>query len=61
MNSGTDLIQFIFALHDDLEQHPEDWENNDLHTYLGALACFLGDAQGNYRNMREDVDADVPS
>jgi hypothetical protein len=61
INSRGDLIQFIHALQDDLEQHPERWENNDLHTYLGALARFLGDADGYYRNMKKDVEADLPS
>jgi hypothetical protein len=40
MNTRSDLIQFIYALQDDLKQHPENWENCDLHTYLGALARF---------------------
>ena len=61
MNSRSDLIQFIYALQNDLKRHPENWENSDLHTYLGALARFLGDAHGYYRNMGEDVDADLPS
>lgn len=61
INSRNDLVQFIFALEDDLKEHPENWENRDLGTYLGAFARFLGDANGYYRNMNEDVDADVPS
>ena len=61
MDSRSDLVQFIYALQNDLKQHPENWENNDLHTFLGALAAFLGDADGFYRNMKVDVDADLPS
>lgn len=61
MNSRSDLVRFIHALQDELEQHPERWENLDLHTYLGALARFLGDADGYYRNAQIDVDSDVPS
>jgi hypothetical protein len=61
MDSRSDLVQFIYALQEDLIKHPENWENGDLHTYLGALAAFLGDAHGYYRNRKEDVDADVPS
>jgi hypothetical protein len=61
MNSRGDLVQFIHALQDELEQHPEEWENQDLHTFLGALARFLNDAHGYYRNAKVDVDADVPS
>lgn len=61
MNSRTDLVQFIYALQDDLKQHPEAWDNKDLYTYLGSLAAFLNDAHGYYRNQKLDVDADVPS
>jgi hypothetical protein len=61
MESRSDLIRFIYALQEDLNQHTEEWENNDLHSYLGALAAFLGDAGGYYRNRKEDVDADLPS
>ena len=61
MDSRSDLVQFIYALQNDLNQHPENWENSDLQTYLGALAAFLADADGYYRNKKVDVDADVPS
>ena len=61
MNSRADLVRFVHALQDDLEKHPENWENHDLHTYLGALARFLRDAHGYYRNEKLDVNADVPS
>ena len=61
MNSRNDMIRFIYSLQDDLKAHPEQWENRDLDTYLGALAAFLGDADGYYRNAKADVDADVPS
>jgi hypothetical protein len=61
MNSRRDLVHFIYALQDDLEQHPEAWENQDLHTFLGAFARFLDDAHGYYRNAKLELDADVPS
>lgn len=61
MNSRSDLVQFIYALQDELRQHPERWENVDLHTYLGALAAFLNDVHGYYRNAKLDVDAEVAS
>jgi hypothetical protein len=61
MNSRADLAGFIYALQNDLEQHPENWDNKDLHTYLGALAAFLNDADGYYLNAKISVDADMPS
>ena len=61
MNSRGDLARFIYALQDDLENHPENWENQDLHTFLGAVARFLNDAHGYYQNEKLDFDADVHS
>lgn len=61
MNTRDDLVQFIYALQDQIKEHPESWDNKDLHTYLGALAAFLNDAHGYYRNAKLNVDADVPS
>jgi len=61
MNSRSDLVQYIYALQDDVKGNPKGWENADLHTYLGALAAFLNDAHGYYRNAKLDVNADEPS
>lgn len=61
IDTRKDLVQYVYALQDDLAEHPEKWENIDLHTFLGALAAFLGDAHGYYPNRKEDFDADLPS
>jgi hypothetical protein len=61
MNSRDNLVRFIYALQNQLKENPKIWENVDLHTYLGALAAFLGDAHGYYRNAKIPVDADAPS
>lgn len=59
--SRSDFVQFIHALLDNLEQHPEVWENRDLRSYMDALAAFLNDAEGYYRNAKLGVSADTPS
>lgn len=61
MNSRHDLARFIYALQDELEHCSTVWENRDLHTFLGALARFVNDADGYYLNRKEDMDADAPS
>ncbi|WP_459554832.1 DUF7660 family protein [Lacunimicrobium album] len=61
MNSRSDLVRFVYALQDELDHHPELWENRDLSTFLGAFARFLNDADGYYINAKEDVNADIPS
>jgi hypothetical protein len=61
MTSRSDLSRFIYALQDDLRDHPKEWDNRDLGTYLRALAAFLNSAHFYYRNVNENVDADAPS
>ena len=61
MNSRSDFARFVYALQDDLDHHPELWENKDLHDFLGALARFVKDAHGYYLGANEEIDADVPS
>jgi len=39
----------------------KDWEHLDLHSYLGAIAAFLNDADGYYKNVKIDALADTPS
>jgi len=61
INSREDLVEFIYGLLNELEQHPGAWANNDLSSFLHGLAGFLRDAGGYYRNFKRNVDANVPS
>jgi hypothetical protein len=50
IGSKADLVKFIEALAGDLQAHPEGWENASLERYLNALASWLEDSDGYYRN-----------
>jgi len=50
IQSKEDLVRFIEALAGDLRAHPENWENDSLDRYLTALASWLTDSDGYYRN-----------
>lgn len=49
--SREDLVAFVQALRRDLETNPGEWENPNLASYLGALAGWIGDMHGYYRNQ----------
>ena len=51
VQSRADLAAFIEALRKDLESHPDDWENSDLSRYLEAMAGWVQDMDGYYRNV----------
>jgi hypothetical protein len=50
VTSREELAQFVLALRTDLAEHPDEWENVTLDRYLEALAAYIADAPGWYRN-----------
>jgi hypothetical protein len=44
------LAHFVRGLVEDLNEHPERWENADLGDYLEAMAAWLEDMDGYYAN-----------
>lgn len=55
IQNKADLIAFIDALSHDLETDPARWENVTLERYLFALARWLEDCEGYYRNQNRVV------
>jgi hypothetical protein len=51
VGSKDDLIAFVRALVDDHKTRPSAWENSTLDQYLSALASWLEDSEGYYRNQ----------
>jgi hypothetical protein len=51
VRTRNDLVQFIHTLLMDLQEHSEDWENPDLERYLGALAAWIDDMDGYFKNQ----------
>jgi hypothetical protein len=51
VKSKQDLAKFIELLRDDLRDHPEEWENITLDSFLGALASYLEGMDNIYANI----------
>jgi hypothetical protein len=54
IETKADLVAFIEALTRDLTTNPNEWENATLERYLTALASWLEDSDGYYRNRGMD-------
>ena len=52
VTSREDVAGVLLALATHYENHPDEWENADLGSYLQAMAAWLRDADGSYRNVR---------
>jgi hypothetical protein len=61
VRSRDDLIDHIFRLLDDHDAIGGQWENKDIYTFLQAMAAWLKDCEGYYRNTGPSVDARLPS
>ena len=53
IRSREDFVAFVRALECDLRTKPSEWENRDLPEYLEALAAWVEDMEGYYRNSGE--------
>jgi hypothetical protein len=51
--SKEDLADFIEALRDDFLKDPSAWENHTVDRYLDAMAAWVRDMDGYYKNARE--------
>jgi hypothetical protein len=61
IQSRQQLIDHLFRLMDDFDAAGDEWENRDVYTYLQAMAAWLADCDGYYRNAGLGVDVDQPS
>jgi hypothetical protein len=61
ITSRDEFSEFIRAVLRDWEQSGASWENGDLCSYLEAMAAWLAEPAGYYRNFAPEVNPDVPS
>lgn len=54
IETKADLVAFIQALGRDLKTNSKEWENATLARYLTALASWVEDSDGYYRNHGMD-------
>ncbi len=59
VKTRDELISHIFRLLDDNDAVA--WENETAYQFLQALAAWLNDCDGYYRNQMTDVDTERPS
>jgi hypothetical protein len=50
INSREDFVSFVYLLSQDFRENPKSWENDDIGTYLEALAAWVEDMDGYYLN-----------
>ncbi len=55
IQSREDLIALVHDLIHDLRENPNDWENRELESFLEAMARWIGDMDGYYKNRGEPV------
>ncbi|MGH8071837.1 MAG: DUF7660 family protein [Candidatus Entotheonellia bacterium] len=53
IQTREDLVLFVHHLIRDLRTSPEQWENTSLEAYLAAIAAWVQDMDGYYRNRGE--------
>jgi len=51
VQTRTDLAAFVHALREDLRLSEDDWENPTLDRYLEALAAWIHDMPGYFKNQ----------
>ena len=50
VTSREDFVAFVYALIDDYHKSSANWENNDLESYLDAVAAWTEDSDGYFMN-----------
>ena len=53
IETKDDLREFIIQLRDCLLENPQDWENDDLPSFLEAMAAWLSDMDDYFRNTAQ--------
>ena len=55
IETHKDLSVFVKELSREYESGPTSWENDDLRSFLGALAAWIDDMEGYYINQNQPV------
>lgn len=53
-----ELVTHIYRM---LEGDPSGWENTTAQSFLQALAAWLNDCRGYYKNINSPVDVETPT
>jgi hypothetical protein len=53
--TSDDFVEFVNLLRRNLSEHPDEWENATLPSFLDALSAWVQDMDGYYENNRLPV------
>ena len=59
VNTRLEFARYVDYLIRDLDANPEEWENNDLKSFLEAISRYALSVHGYYKNFGIPIDADV--
>jgi hypothetical protein len=59
--SRQQLIDHLFRLMDDFDGVGNHWQNQNLYSFLQALAAWLNDCEGYYRSTGQSIDVEKAS
>jgi hypothetical protein len=59
INSRQDFVLFLQGLSKDLSQNPSDWENDTLERFIEAMAAWVNDMDGYYKNLNAPIPENV--
>lgn len=55
IHTREEFVDFMNSLIEDKEVNPEEWENVNVSEYLEAIASWVEDMDGYYRNMNLEM------
>jgi hypothetical protein len=55
IRTRNDLVNFLRQLSASYVNDPASWENNDLQSFLEALAAWVADMDGYYLNRNQPI------
>jgi hypothetical protein len=61
VQSRQELISHLFRLMDDFDGVGNLWKNQDVYTFMQAMAAWLNDCEESYRQSGQSVDVEIPS
>lgn len=59
VNSKEDFMNFLVELRRDKEQKSEEWENNEITSYLEGICSWVDDMEGYFDNMHIDIPTNI--
>lgn len=59
INSKEDFMIFLNELRVDKEQKSEEWENDEITSYLEGICSWFGDMEGYFDNMHIEMPQNI--